>query len=117
MSSETAPNTPAGPYWVRTNTNGTHDVCGRHGKTVRQYPANMVAAADADCRKLQAGHAKSAKHLVDAAADLLEACISARMQLRVAVVAHSGGLYDHENVGEHIGIAKLDAAIAKATGA
>jgi hypothetical protein len=117
MSGKAVSNTPAGPYWVRTNTNGTHDVCGRHGKTVRQYRADMVAAANADCRKLQAGHAKSAKQLTDAAPDLLEACISARMQLRVAVIAHSGGLYDHENVGEHIGVAKLDAAIAKATGA
>jgi len=62
-----------GPYWVRTNTNGTHDVCGRHGKTVRQYRADMMAAADADCRKLQAGHVRSAKQLSDAAPDLLEA--------------------------------------------
>jgi len=53
--------------------------------------------------------------LIAAAPDLLDACISARMQLRVAVIAHSGGLYDHDNVGEHIGVAKLDAAIAKAT--
>jgi hypothetical protein len=53
--------------------------------------------------------------LVAAAPELLEACESALMQLRVAVIANSGGLFDHDNVHEHIGIAKIMAAISKAT--
>lgn len=69
--------------------------------SVYRYDVNAIDSADA--------------RLIAAAPDLLDACISARMQLRVAVIAHSGGLYNHENVGEHLGVAKLDAAIAKAT--
>lgn len=52
-----------------------------------------------------------------AAPDLLEACESALVQLRVAVIANSGGLFDHDNVHEHIGVGKIMAAIAKATAA
>lgn len=54
--------------------------------------------------------------LFAAAPELHEACESALMQLRVAVIAHSGGLFNNDNVHEHLGIADLMAALAKARG-
>ena len=63
----------AGPYWVRTNTNGTHDVCGRHSKVVRQYRAEQMAIADADCRRLQAKFSAADKQVRDAAPALFDA--------------------------------------------
>lgn len=53
--------------------------------------------------------------LIAAAPDLLETLVAARQALAAAVIAHAGGLMTEETVGEHIIIAKIDAAIAKAT--
>ena len=62
-----------GPYWINTKTNGTHDVCGRNGKVVRNYRADQLALADADCRRLQDGFKASQRALHEAAPDLLKA--------------------------------------------
>ena len=69
MSAEHTP----GPYWVRTTTNGRHQVCGRNGRTIREYMPDQVEMAYADCRKLQAGFTKAEKALSDAAPYLYEA--------------------------------------------
>jgi len=82
-----------GPYWVNETANGEHQVCGRHGAVVREYPAQQGTLADADCRKLQAGHLKSSKALHDAAPALLEAgekinALAEMMQAEVTAFLH-----------------------------
>lgn len=62
-----------GPYWVRTASNGEHQVCGRHGAIVRRYLPNQVQLADADCRQLQQRDAAAEKRLRDAAPAMLAA--------------------------------------------
>ena len=47
-------------------------------------------------------------------AELVVALEAARRMLVVAVIANSGGLFDHSNIGDHLGIQKIDAALARA---
>lgn len=75
----------AGPYWVRTATNGKHHVCGRHGDTVRVYPADSIAMATADCKRLQAGYTAAEKRIRDAAPELVNAAQDAIEILDVAI--------------------------------
>jgi hypothetical protein len=63
----------AGPYWVRTSNNGTHDVCGRHGAIVRSYQPSQLRMAVDDCRRLQAGYVTEDKRVRDCAHELLAA--------------------------------------------
>lgn len=100
-----------GPYWIRTNSNGSHDVCGRFGKVLRSYRAEQIALAEVDCRSLQSGHTSAAKRLRDAAPDLLRELTKARDTLN-AVYAGMG----MDDAGRAANLARFDAAIAKATG-
>jgi hypothetical protein len=54
--------------------------------------------------------------LFAAAPDLVKAATSARKALATAIIAHSGGLFDADTVGEHPVVAELDAALNRATG-
>ncbi len=76
-----------GPYWIRTTTNGKHQVCGRNGATVREYMPDQIALADADCRKLQAGYTKAERAIRDAAPELFEALENLAFHADVAGVA------------------------------
>lgn len=51
-----------GPYWVKVEPNGEHQVCGRHAKILFRYSADMAAAADQHCKRLQRGYITRAKH-------------------------------------------------------
>lgn len=96
----------AGPYWVRTATNGEHHVCGRNAVTIRKYMPHQIDMASADCRKLQAGYTKAEKAIRDAASELLAAC-----RLALNFIENTEG-----EIGEKLNSGDaLRAAITKAT--
>lgn len=105
-----AQHTP-GPYWIRTNTNGSHDVCGRYAKVVRSYPAEQFSLADADCRRLQNKMKAAAHRLRMAAPDLLGELIKARDTLNAVYVGMG-----MDDAGRAANLARFNAAIAKARG-
>lgn len=99
-----------GPYWLRTNANGSHDVCGRHGKTIRTYPADQIMMAGADVQKLQRLFKASEMALQEAAPDMLEA-------LRAAVCAVEQLCHGQDTDNQcWVTLATVRAAIAKAEG-
>lgn len=102
-----------GPYWVRTNTNGSHDVCGAHAKVIRSYRPDQIAMADADCRLLHRGHLDGEKALREAAPDLLAALVGLTDIINRAE-SNASGNPEWEAVSKRVNAAR--AAISKAEG-
>ena len=76
-------------------------------------PGSSFCVATVNFWEDGAGHNSS---LIAAAPELLDALIVARKTLATALIANAGGLFDDESVGEHVTVAQIDAALAKARG-
>lgn len=107
-----------GPYWVFETPEGSHRICGRHGATVRVYPKEAGAAAEEDCRRLQAAHRKREAAIHDAAHAMLDELETVASGLHMLIRAIEEGDPRNElRVRADDMLRETKAMIAKARGA
>jgi hypothetical protein len=106
-----------GPYWISTETNGSHVIKGRYGKVLFTYRADQISLADAHCRRLQKRHEADEQALYKAAPELLEALIKTEASLVTVYTAMARGdaKAGERFAGRDPAVIAARAAIAKAS--